>query len=193
MTELIDFLKKSISTYEEIPTTIGKLIHALVQENVQEYLDSLSNISPEEELRMINRLSPQADVVNNKKYRDRLNTFRVVNKEVKEQTGYFAVEVESLENPLKVALIDNSILQLFKLSNEISGLLKEENMDASSLGILVDKAVNQAIILESLPEVKNTFAELIDQVQNEYMVYVQTQLDPLADKYIKTIVDGVIS
>lgn len=193
MSELVSFLQESIRTYEEIPPKIGKLIRALVQENVEEYLDSLQDISPEEELRMINRLSPQADVVNNKKYRDRLNTFRVVNKEIKERTGHFAVEVESLENPLKVALIDNSILQLFKMSNEIVTMLKDEKMDASSMAILVDKAVTKAVILETLPEVKDTFVELIKSVQNQYMNYVQAKLTPMTDKYIKTIVDGVIS
>lgn len=193
MSELISFLQESIRTYEEIPPKIGKLIRALVQENVEEYLDSLQDISPEEELRMINRLSPQADVVNNKKYRDRLNTFRVVNKEIKERTGYFAVEVESLENPLKVALIDNSILQLFKMSNEIVMMLKDDKMDASSMAILVDKAVTKAVILETLPEVKSTFVELITSVQDQYMVHVQSKLTPMTDKYIKTIVDGVIS
>lgn len=193
MSELISFLQESIRTYEEIPPKIGKLIRALVQENVEEYLDSLQDISPEEELRMINRLSPQADVVNNKKYRDRLNTFRVVNKEIKERTGYFAVEVESLENPLKVALIDNSILQLFKMSNEIVTMLKDDKMDASSMAILVDKAVTKAVILETLPEVKSTFVELIKSVQDQYMVHVQSKLTPMTDKYIKTIVDGVIS
>lgn len=193
MSELVSFLQESIRTYEEIPPKIGKLIRALVQENVEEYLDSLQDISPEEELRMINRLSPQADVVNNKKYRDRLNTFRVVNKEIKERTGHFAVEVESLENPLKVALIDNSILQLFKMSNEIVTMLKDEKMDASSMAILVDKAVTKAVILETLPEVKDTFVELIKSVQNQYMNYVQARLTPMTDKYIKTIVDGVIS
>lgn len=193
MSELVSFLQESIRTYEEIPPKIGKLIRALVQENVEEYLDSLQDISPEEELRMINRLSPQADVVNNKKYRDRLNTFRVVNKEIKERTGYFAVEVESLENPLKVALIDNSILQLFKMSNEIVMMLKDDKMDASSMAILVDKAVTKAVILETLPEVKSTFVELITSVQDQYMVHVQSKLTPMTDKYIKTIVDGVIS
>lgn len=193
MSELVSFLQESIRTYEEIPPKIGKLIRALVQENVEEYLDSLQDISPEEELRMINRLSPQADVVNNKKYRDRLNTFRVVNKEIKERTGYFAVEVESLENPLKVALIDNSILQLFKMSNEIVTMLKDDKMDASSMEILVDKAVTKAVILETLPEVKSTFVELITSVQDQYMVHVQSKLTPMTDKYIKTIVDGVIS
>lgn len=193
MSELVSFLQESIRTYEEIPPKIGKLIRALVQENVEEYLDSLQDISPEEELRMINRLSPQADVVNNKKYRDRLNTFRVVNKEIKERTGYFAVEVESLENPLKVALIDNSILQLFKMSNEIVTMLKDDKMDASSMAILVDKAVTKAVILETLPEVKSTFVELIKSVQDQYMAHVQAKLTPMTDKYIKTIVDGVIS
>lgn len=193
MSELVSFLQESIRTYEEIPPKIGKLIRALVQENVEEYLDSLQDISPEEELRMINRLSPQADVVNNKKYRDRLNTFRVVNKDIKERTGYFAVEVESLENPLKVALIDNSILQLFKMSNEIVTMLKDDKMDASSMAILVDKAVTKAVILETLPEVKSTFVELIKSVQDQYMAHVQAKLTPMTDKYIKTIVDGVIS
>jgi protoporphyrinogen oxidase len=193
MTELVSFLKTSIQTYEQIPTKIGRLINALVKENVEVYLDSLQDISPEEELRMINRLSPQADVVENKKYRDRLNSFRVVNKEVKEKTGQFAVEVESLENPLRVALIDNSILQLYKMSNEITEIIKDGKMDATSLSILVDKAVDNVTKTATLPEVKSMLIDLIKLVESQYLVYVDSKLEPLADKYIKTVVDGVIS
>jgi|NOAtaT_6_FD_contig_101_825067_length_2208_multi_2_in_0_out_0_3 hypothetical protein len=193
MTELVSFLKTSIQTYEQIPAKVGRLINALVKENVEVYLDSLQDISPEEELRMINRLSPQADVVENKKYRDRLNSFRVVNKEVKEKTGYFAVEVESLENPLKVALIDNSILQLYKMSNEIVEVIKSGKMDATSLDILVEKAVDNATKTATLPEVKDMLVDLIKLVESQYLVYVDSKLKPLTDKYIKTVVDEVIS
>jgi hypothetical protein len=193
MTELVSFLKTSIQTYEQIPAKVGRLINALVKENVEVYLDSLQDLSPEEELRMINRLSPQADVVENKKYRDRLNSFRVVNKEVKEKTGYFAVEVESLENPLKVALIDNSILQLYKMSNEIVEVIKSGKMDATSLDILVEKAVDNATKTATLPEVKDMLVDLIKLVESQYLVYVDSKLKPLTDKYIKTVVDEVIS
>ncbi len=193
MTDLIQKIKQFIVTLDTVNDQLGQVIRGLVQKNVEDYLDTLADISPEEETRMYGRTLLQSDLTNNKNFRDRLNSYKDVNKEIKQITGDPVLTLDTLENPLKAALIDDSILQLYKLANEIVLFIKDGKIDGPRLDILVERAVNVSTKDATLPEIKDMLEELVDRVQTIYYDNFQKELDPEVDKYISTLIDGVLS
>jgi hypothetical protein len=193
MTDLIQKIKQFIVTLDTVNDQLGQVIRGLVQKNVEDYLDTLADISPEEETRMYGRTLLQSDLTNNKNFRDRLNSYKDVNKEIKQITGDPVLTLDTLENPLKAALIDDSILQLYKLANEIVLFIKDGKIDGPRLDILVERAVNMSTKDATLPEIKDMLEELVDRVQTIYYDNFQKELDPEVDKYISTLIDGVLS
>lgn len=193
MTDLIQKIKQFIVTLDTVNDQLGQVIRGLVQKNVEDYLDTLADISPEEETRMYGRTLLQSDLTNNKNFRDRLNSYKDVNKEIKQITGDPVLTLDTLENPLKAALIDDSILQLYKLANEIVLFIKDGKIDGPRLDIVVERAVNVSTKDATLPEIKDMLEELVDRVQTIYYDNFQKELDPEVDKYISTLIDGVLS
>jgi hypothetical protein len=193
MTDLIQTIKQFIVTLDTVNGQLGQVIRGLVQQNVEDYLDTLADISPEEETRMYGRTLLQSDLTTNKNFRDRLNSYKDVNKEIKQITGDPVLTLDTLENPLKAALIDDSILQLYKLANEIVLFIKDGKIDGPRLDILVERAVNVSTKDATLPEIKDMLEELVDRVQTIYYDNFQKELDPEVDKYIATLIDGVLS
>jgi hypothetical protein len=193
MTDLIQTIKQFIVTLDTVNGQLGQVIRGLVQQNVEDYLDTLADISPEEETRMYGRTLLQSDLTTNKNFRDRLNSYKDVNKEIKQITGGPVLTLDTLENPLKAALIDDSILQLYKLANEIVLFIKDGKIDGPRLDILVERAVNVSTKDATLPEIKDMLEELVDRVQTIYYDNFQKELDPEVDKYIATLIDGVLS
>jgi hypothetical protein len=193
MTDLIQTIKQFIVTLDTVNGQLGQVIRGLVQQNVEDYLDTLADISPEEETRMYGRTLLQSDLTTNKNFRDRLNSYKDVNKEIKQITGDPVLTLDTLENPLKAALIDDSILQLYKLANEIVLFIKDGKIDGPRLDILVERAVNVSTKDATLPEIKDMLEELVDRVQTIYYDNFQKELDPEVDKYISTLIDGVLS
>jgi hypothetical protein len=190
MTDVIKEIQNHIELQKRIPNLIGRVIKNLVVRNVEEYFEKLNNVDLDEELRMLNRNPRAQDAVNNDIYRKRVSRFKVINYAVKEQTGLELVD--TFENPLKVALIDNALLQLFKVANELSLTIKNNKMDAGSLDALVEKAVHKAFQEKELPEVEDMFIQLITKVQNDVFDSFDRGLDSKIDKYLKTVVDRVI-
>lgn len=193
MTDLIQTIKQFIVTLDTVNGQLGQVIRGLVQQNVEDYLDTLADISPEEETRMYGRTLLQSDLTTNKNFRDRLNSYKDVNKEIQQITGDPVLTLDTLENPLKAALIDDSILQLYKLANEIVLFIKDGKIDGPRLDILVERAVNVSTKDATLPEIKDMLAELVDRVQTIYYDNFQKELDPEVDKYISTLIDSVLS
>ena len=193
MTDLIQTIKQFIVTLDTVNGQLGQVIRGLVQQNVEDYLDTLADISPEEETRMYGRTLLQSDLTTNKNFRDRLNSYKDVNKEIKQITGDPVLTLDTLENPLKAALIDDSILQLYKLANEIVLFIKDGKIDGPRLDILVERAVNVSTKDATLPEIKDMLEELVDRVQTIYYDNFQKELDPEVDRYISTLIDGVLS
>jgi hypothetical protein len=193
MTDLIQTIKQFIVTLDTVNGQLGQVIRSLVQQNVEDYLDTLADISPEEETRMYGRTLLQSDLTTNKNFRDRLNSYKDVNKEIQQITGYPVLTLDTLENPLKAALIDDSILQLYKLANEIVLFIKDGKIDGPRIDILVERAVNVSTKDATLPEIKDMLEELVDRVQTIYYDNFQKELDPEVDKYIATLIDGVLS
>lgn len=193
MTDLIQTIKQFIVTLDTVNGQLGQVIRGLVQQNVEDYLDTLADISPEEETRMYGRTLLQSDLTTNKNFRDRLNSYKNVNKEIQQITGDPVLTLDTLENPLKAALIDDSILQLYKLANEIVLFIKDGKIDGPRLDILVERAVNVSTKDATLPEIKDMLAELVDRVQTIYYDNFQKELDPEVDKYISTLIDSVLS
>lgn len=190
MTDVIKKIENHIELQKKIPNLIGKVIKGLVVRNVEEYFDKLNNVDLDEELRMLNRNPRARDSVDNNLYRERVSRFKVINYTVKEQTGLELID--TFENPLKVALIDNALLQLFKVANELSLTIKNNKMDAGSLDALVEKAVLKAFQEKGLPEVEDMFIQLIGKVQKDVFDSFERTLDSEIDKYLKTVVDRVI-
>lgn len=142
---------------------------------------------------MYGRTLRQSDVTDNKKFRDRLNAFKDVNKDIKQKTGNDVIDLETLQNPLRTALVDDSILQLYKLANEIALLIKNGKIDGPALGIIVEKAVDSAIRDASIPEIQDMLSQLVTRVEDIYYENFKKEIDPEIDKYISTVIDGVIS
>lgn len=193
MTNLLTSMKEFATVLESVNTQLGQLIQSVVQQNVEDYLDTLNNLSPEEQTKMYNRTLIQADVTNNKKFRDRRNTYNQINQQIKQERDAPLLTLETLENPLKAALVDNSILQLFKIANEIALVIRNGKMDGPKLDQLVEKSVNIAIHESTLPEVRSMIDELVDRVQTVYFDDFFKKIDPEIDKYILTIVDSTLS
>lgn len=193
MTNLLASMKEFATVLESVNTQLGQLIQSVVQQNVEDYLDTLNNLSPEEQTKMYNRTLLQADVTNNKKFRDRRNAYNQINQQIKQERDAPLLTLETLENPLKAALVDNSILQLFKIANEIALVIRDGKMDGPKLDQLVEKSVNIAIHESTLPEVRSMIDELVDRVQTVYFDDFFKKIDPEIDKYILTIVDSTLS
>jgi hypothetical protein len=193
MTNVIDRIKAFITTIDGLNAQVGAVVNSLVQKNIEDYLDTLADVSPEEEARMYGRTLRQSDVTDNKKFRDRLNAFKDVNKDIKQKTGNDVIDLETLQNPLRTALVDDSILQLYKLANEIALLIKNGKIDGPALGIIVEKAVDSAIRDASIPEIQDMLSQLVTRVEDIYYENFKKEIDPEIDKYISTVIDGVIS
>jgi hypothetical protein len=165
-------LQKKILFYtqqvRDLPKSIATMVRDTVVKNVSDYLDTLNDVSEAEELKMLERKPRQSDMNTNKRYRDRVNSFKDLNRQVKQETGQEILDQESLGVPLKTALIDDSILQLYKMANEISLLIKSGKIDGPSLNVLVEKAVDNVTRKTSTHEVKDMMNELVAQVEVNY-------------------------
>jgi hypothetical protein len=71
--------------------------------------------------------------------------------------------------------------------------IKDGKIDGPRLDILVERAVNVSTKDATLPEIKDMLEELVDRVQTIYYDNFQKELDPEVDKYISTLIDGVLS
>jgi hypothetical protein len=171
--------------YQSIPANLGTMVQQVVLKNVEDYLFSLNDVSPEEESRMTNRRNKQSEYTENKKFRDRISKFKDLNREVKEETGTELVNQETVQNPLRAALIDDSILQLYKMANEISLIIKSGKIDGPSLKVLVEQAVDNATRTAHLSEVKGMMNELIDQVKLKFQQETDRELALLVDKLVR--------
>jgi hypothetical protein len=174
--DLIKKIQKYKNDYVLIPRHLGKLIENVVLQNVEDYLFSLNDVSPEEEARMTNRRNRQAETSENKKFRDRLNSFKDLNQKIKQETGVEVVDQDTVQNPLKAALIDDSILQLYKMANEISLIIKSGKIDGPSLKVIVEQAVDNSTKKATLSEVKGMMSELVEQVQQKFQQTVDAEL-----------------
>ena len=101
---------------KNLPKSIATVVRNTVVENVSNYLDTLNDVSDADALKMLERKPRQSDLNENKKYRDRVNSFKDLNRQFKQATGQEVLDQESLGVPLKTALIDDSILQLYKMA-----------------------------------------------------------------------------
>ena len=182
------FYKKQV---EDLPKNISKMVRDTVVKNVTDYLDTLNNVSDAEELKMLERKPRQSDLNTNKNYRDRINSFKDLNRQVKQETGQEVLDQESLGVPLKTALIDDSILQLYKMANEIALLIKSGKIDGPSLNILVEKAVDNVTRKTSTHEVKDMLTELIAQVEVNYGRIIMQDIQKEKDEFFKSISKSV--
>jgi hypothetical protein len=184
-------LEKKLLYYADqakhIPRSVAKIVRNTVVENVSEYLDTLANISSDEELKMMQRKPRQSDLNENKKYRDRVNSFKNLNREVKQETGQEIVDEDTLGVPLKTALIDDSILQLYKLANEIALLIKSGKIDGPNLTILVEKAIDNVTRKTTNNEVKNMMSDLVSQVEAKYKILVLNDIEKEKENYFKEL------
>jgi len=174
--DLIKKIEKYKNEYISIPRHLGRLIENVVLQNVEDYLFSLNDVSPEEEARMTNRRNKQVEMSENKKFRDRLNSFKDLNQKIKQETGVEVVDQDTIQNPLKAALIDDSILQLYKMANEISLIIKSGKIDGPSLKVIVEQAVDNSTKKATLSEVKGMMSELVEQVQQKFQQTVDAEL-----------------
>lgn len=192
MTDVVTDLREFVAFLQQGPTHLSKALEAVVIKNVEEYLDTLDNISPDEEIRILNRRGRVSDQSANVKYRERLIAFKTVNQDLKHRIGDEAVNQHVLQNPLRVALIDDSILQLFKMAAEISSLITAQKIDGPSLTYVAEKAVTQAITDEHLSEVRRQFSELTDIVIQKAANAYFTRAKPQIEAYVaKTVADSV--
>lgn len=164
MNQLSQEILEFAAFLEQAPNHLAKALQAVVFRNVEEYLDSLENISPEEEIRMLNRSGRQQEQTENRKYRERLNAFKTENRELRQKVGDDVVDEHVLQNPLRAALVDESILQLFQMGEEIGTLIKNQKIDGPSLTQLAERAVTRAIQDDHLPEVRRKLSELTQYV-----------------------------
>jgi hypothetical protein len=185
ISELARKIQKYKSDYQAIPAHLGKIVENVVLQNVEEYLDSLNNISPEEEARMINRRNKQEEHTENKQFRERLNKFKDLNRQIKQDTGVELVNQDSIQNPLRAALIDDSILQLYKMANEISLIIKSGKIDGPDLKVLVEQAVDNSTRKSHLSEVKGMMAELVKQVQSKFAQTTEKEIIGAVDKAVE--------
>lgn len=182
--DLIKKIEKYKNEYAEIPRHLGTIIESVVLQNVEDYLFSLNDVSPEEEIRMTDRYNRQSELSENKKFRDRLNSFKDLNRQVKQEAKIEVVHQDTIQNPLKAALIDDSILQLFKMANEISLIIKSGKIDGPSLRTIVEQAVDNSTKKATLSEVKGMLNELIEQVQQKFEKDVDAEISQSIDKVI---------
>lgn len=176
---------------ENLPKHISKMVRDTVVENVSNYLDTLNDVSEAEELKMLERKPRQSDLNTNKNYRDRVNAFKDLNRQVKQETGQEVLDQESLGVPLKTALIDDSILQLYKMANEIALLIKSGKIDGPSLTVLVEKAIDNVTRKTSTHEVKDMLSELIAQVEINYGKLIMQDLEKEKEIFFKGIAASV--
>jgi hypothetical protein len=176
---------------ENLPKNISKIVRDTVVENVSDYLDTLNDVSEGEELKMLERKPRQSDLNTNKNYRDRVNSFKDLNRQVKQETGQEILDEESLGVPLKTALIDDSILQLYKMANEIALLIKSGKIDGPSLAVLVEKAIDNVTKKASTHEVKDMLSELVAQVEVTYGKLIMQDLEKEKENFFKGIVASV--
>jgi hypothetical protein len=172
---------------ENLPKNISKIVRDTVVENVSDYLDTLNDVSEGEELKMLERKPRQSDLNTNKNYRDRVNSFKDLNRQVKQETGQEILDQESLGVPLKTALIDDSILQLYKMANEVALLIKSGKIDGPSLTVLVEKAIDNVTKKTSTHEVKGMLSELIAQVEVKYGKLIMQDLEKEKEEFFKSI------
>lgn len=182
--DLIKKIEKYKNEYAEIPRHLGTIIEGVVLQNVEDYLFSLNDVSPEEEVRMTDRYNRQSELSENKKFRERLNSFKDLNRQVKQEAKVEVVHQDTIQNPLKAALIDDSILQLFKMANEISLIIKSGKIDGPSLRTIVEQAVDNSTKKATLSEVKGMLNELIEQVQQKFEKDVDAEISQSIDKVI---------
>lgn len=190
-------LQKKLHFYkqqaENLPQFLSHMIREVVNRNVSDYLDTLNGVSPEEEMRMINRNPQQSDSNVNKNFRDRVNSFKVLNRELKQQIGQLVLDEKTVGIPLKAALVDDSILQLYKMANEIAQVLKSGKIDGPSLDVIVEKAIDNAVRKTTNHEVKDMMSELVQQVELKYKVIVLKDLETEKEKYYTKLSEKVNS
>lgn len=189
---LIKKIQKYKNEYAQIPRHLGTIIEGVVLQNVEDYLFSLNDVSPEEEIRMTDRYNRQSELSENKKFRDRLNSFKDLNKQVKQEAKVEVVNQDTIQNPLKAALIDDSILQLFKMANEISLIIKSGKIDGPSLRAIVEQAVDNSTKKATLSEVKGMLNELIEQVQQKFEKGVDAEISQSINKAISAELKGLV-
>lgn len=184
-------LEKKLVFYAEqaknLPKSIATVVRNTVVENVSNYLDTLKDVSDADELKMLKRKPRQSDLNENKKYRDRVNSFKDLNRQFKQETGQEVLDQESLGVPLKTALIDDSILQLYKMANEIALLLKSGKIDGPSLTILVEKAIDNVTRKSTTHEIKDMMNELVMQVEEKYKHLVLQDVQREKEEYFKEV------
>lgn len=182
-------LQKKILFYtqqaKDLPKSIATMVRDTVVKNVSDYLDTLNDVSEAEELKMLERKPRQSDMNTNKTYRDRVNSFKDLNRQVKQETGQEILDQESLGVPLKTALIDDSILQLYKMANEIALLIKSGKIDGPSLTVLVEKAVDNVTRKTSTHEVKDMMNELVAQVEVTYGRLIMQDIEKDKEAFLK--------
>jgi len=188
---LIKKIQKYKNEYAQIPRHLGTIIEGVVLQNVEDYLFSLNDVSPEEEIRMTDRYNRQSELSENKKFRDRLNSFKDLNRQVKQEAKVEVVNQDTVQNPLKAALIDDSILQLFKMANEISLIIKSGKIDGPSLRTIVEQAVDNSTKKATLSEVKGMLNELIEQVQQKFEKDVDAEISQSINKAISAEIKSI--
>jgi hypothetical protein len=190
--ELIKKIQRYKEEYNSIPKHLGKIVEHTVLKNVEEYLFSLNDVSPEEEIRMTDRRNKQSERSENKKFNDRLNTFKNINQQVKQDTGEELVDQDTVQNPLKAALIDDSILQLYKMSNEISLIIKSGKIDGPSLKAIIEQAVDNSTKKATLSEVKGMMKELVQQVQKKFQQLTDAELEASVKKVVNQQIGSIL-
>ena len=184
-------LEKKLVFYAEqaknLPKSISSIVRNTVVENVSNYLDTLKDVSDADELKMLDRKPRQSDLNENKQYRDRVNSFKDLNRQFKQETGQEVLDQDTLGVPLKTALIDDSILQLFKMANEIALLIKSGKIDGPSLTVLVEKAIDNVTRKTTTHEIKDMMDELVAQVEEKYKHLVLQDVQKEKEEYFKEV------
>jgi hypothetical protein len=184
-------LEKKLVFYADqaknLPKSISTIVRNTVVENVSNYLDTLKDVSDADELKMLDRKPRQSDLNENKQYRDRVNSFKDLNRQFKQETGQEVLDQDTLGVPLKTALIDDSILQLFKMANEIALLIKSGKIDGPSLTVLVEKAIDNVTRKTTTHEIKDMMDELVAQVEEKYKHLVLQDVQKEKEEYFKEV------
>jgi hypothetical protein len=172
---------------KNLPKSISTIVRNTVVENVSNYLDTLKDVSDADELKMLDRKPRQSDLNENKQYRDRVNSFKDLNRQFKQETGQEVLDQDTLGVPLKTALIDDSILQLFKMANEIALLIKSGKIDGPSLTVLVEKAIDNVTRKATTHEIKDMMDQLVAQVEEKYKHLVLQDVQKEKEEYFKEV------
>jgi hypothetical protein len=184
-------LEKKLVFYADqaknLPKSISTIVRNTVVENVSNYLDTLKDVSDADELKMLDRKPRQSDLNENKQYRDRVNSFKDLNRQFKQETGQEVLDQDTLGVPLKTALIDDSILQLFKMANEIALLIKSGKIDGPSLTVLVEKAIDNVTRKTTTHEIKDMMDQLVAQVEEKYKHLVLQDVQKEKEEYFKEV------